>query len=132
MTARRNEDTVKIAIQIVDDQADVRVLLRLTIDMANDGLMVVAEAANGEEALIQVDTADPAVIVLDEMMPGMNGIDVAKRILERRPGQVIVLCSAHLDDVLRSRAREAGVTTWLPKDRIEDLPDLLRKLGRAS
>lgn len=123
---------MKIAIQIVDDQADVRVLIRVTIDLANDGLVVVAEAASGEEALVQVDTADPTVIVLDEMMPGMNGIDVAKRILERRPGQVIVLCSAHLDDVLRSRAREAGVTTWLPKDRLEELPDLLRELGRAS
>ena len=123
---------MRIAIQIVDDQADIRVLLRLTIDMANDGLVVVAEAANGEEALVQVDVADPTVIVLDEMMPGMNGIDVAKRILERRPGQVIVLCSAHMDDLLRTRAREAGVTSWLHKDRLDELPGLLRELGRAS
>jgi DNA-binding NarL/FixJ family response regulator len=123
------EDPMTIGIQIVDDQPDVRVLLRMTIDLANDGLVVVAEAANGEEALGQVDAADPQVVVLDEMMPGMTGIDCARRMLDRRPGQVIVLCSAHLDELVRERARAAGVTRSLPKDRIDELPDLIRELA---
>lgn len=123
---------MEIRVQIVDDQDDVRVLLRLTIDLANDGLIVVAEAANGEEALVQVESADPAVVVLDEMMPGMNGIDVARHIRRLRPGQPIVLCSAHLDDTVRARAREAGVTAALPKERLDELPDLLRSLVSAN
>lgn len=118
-----------IRVQIVDDQPDVRVLIRLTIDIADDGLIVVAEAANGEEALGQVDDANPSVVVLDEMMPGMNGIDVARHMLSRRPHQRIVLCSAHLDETVLARARAAGVTNWLPKDRLEELPDLLRRLA---
>ena len=123
---------MEIRIQIVDDQPDVRVLLRLTIDIANEGLCVVAEAANGEEALVQVVDADPSVVVLDEMMPGMNGIAVAERMLRLRPGQPIVLCSAHLDETLVTKAREAGVTTTLPKDRLDELPGLLRELAAAS
>lgn len=132
MTQPATEEPVQIRIQIVDDQDDVRVLLRMTIDLANEGLVVVAESANGEEALVHVGSADPNVIVLDEMMPGMNGIDVATRILRDRPSQAIVLCSAHLDEVLLDRARAAGLTTWLPKDRLAELPDLLRRLARAS
>lgn len=120
---------MQIRTLIVDDQPDIRALLRLLIDLANEGLLVVAEAANGEDALAAVDRVDPTVIVLDEMMPGMHGIEVATRILRQRPSQVIVLCSAHLDDVLRARAREAGVTGWLHKDRLEALPDLLRELA---
>ena len=121
-----------IRTMVVDDQADVRLLIRITIDLANDGLEVSGEAASGEEALTRVEAIDPAVIVLDEMMPGMRGIDVACKILQERPGQIIVLCSAHLDDDMRRRALNVGVTAALEKDRLEDLPDLLRELARAG
>ena len=123
---------MQIRTLIVDDQDDVRMLMRLMIDLANEGLVVTGEAASGEEALATFAAADPVVIVLDEMMPGMHGIDVARRILSERPWQVIVLCSAHLDDALRERAQAAGVTAWLHKDRLEQLPDMLRSLARAG
>jgi DNA-binding NarL/FixJ family response regulator len=120
---------MQIRTMIVDDQDDVRMLMRMMIDLANDGLVVTGEAANGEDALAAVAAIDPSIIVLDEMMPGMHGIAVAEHILRSRPGQVIVLCSAHLDDALRARAAGAGVKGWLPKDRITELPDLLRELA---
>ena len=123
---------MQIRTLIVDDQDDVRMLMRLMIDLADEGLIVTGEAASGEEALATFAAADPVVIVLDEMMPGMHGIDVARRILSERPWQVIVLCSAHLDDALRERAQAAGVTAWLHKDRLEQLPDMLRSLARAG
>jgi CheY-like chemotaxis protein len=120
---------VEIRTMIVDDQADIRLLMKLMIDLANEGLVFSGEAANGEEALARVAAYDPSVIVLDEMMPGMRGLDVAEHILRARPGQVILLCSAHLDDTLRARAAAAGVKGWLHKDRLEQLPDLLRELA---
>lgn len=123
---------MEIRTLIVDDQEDVRLLMRLMIDLANEGLVVTGEAASGEEALAAFADTDPVVVVLDEMMPGMHGIDVARRMLSERPGQVIVLCSAHLDDALRARAEEAGVTASLPKDRLEQLPEMLRSLARAG
>lgn len=123
---------MQIRTLIVDDQDDVRLLMKLMIDLANEGLVVTGEAANGEEALARFADADPLIVVLDEMMPGMHGIEVARRILSERPWQVIVLCSAHLDDALRERAERVGVTASLHKDRLEQLPDMLRSLARAG
>ena len=117
---------------LVDDQPDIRLLMRMMIDLANEGLVVTGEAANGPEALALYDELDPMVIVLDEMMPGMRGIDVAVEILRTRPGQRILLCSAHLDDTLRARARAAGVTAWLHKDQLDELPDRVRELALAG
>jgi DNA-binding NarL/FixJ family response regulator len=122
----------QMRVLIVDDQDDVRVLLRLVIDIANEGLVVVGDAASGVDALGQVDSVDPSIIVLDEMMPGMNGIEVATEILARRPEQLIVLFSAHLDDTLREKAMQAGVTRWLSKSQLDDLPDVLRELCLAN
>ena len=118
----------EMRVLIVDDQDDIRVLLRMVIDIANEGLIVVGDAASGADALGQVDTVDPCVIVLDEMMPGMNGIEVATQILARRPQQAIVLFSAHLDDALREKARQVGVSRWMSKSQLDDLPDVLREL----
>jgi CheY-like chemotaxis protein len=123
---------MEIRTMLVDDQADIRLLMRLMIDLADDGLVVSGEAANGEEALARFADLDPSVIVLDEMMPGMRGIDVAAEILRTRPTQRILLCSAHLDDTLRARARAAGVTAWLHKDRLDELPAMLKELARAG
>jgi CheY-like chemotaxis protein len=123
---------MQIRTVLVDDQDDLRMLMRLMIDLANEGLVVTGEAASGEEALATFAETDPVIVVLDEMMPGMHGIDVARRILSERPWQIIVLCSAHLDDALRQRAAAAGVTAWLHKDRLEQLPEMLRTLARAG
>jgi DNA-binding NarL/FixJ family response regulator len=123
---------VQIRTLIVDDQDDVRLLMRLMIELANEGLVVTGEASNGEEALAAFADADPLIVVLDEMMPGMHGIEVARRMLSERPWQVIVLCSAHLDDALRERAERVGVTASLHKDRLEQLPDMLHSLARAG
>ena len=84
-------------ILIVDDQEDIRHLIRMIVERANRGLFVTGEAADGQRALDQLDEADPSVVVLDQMMPGMNGLETAALIRERRPGQPMILCSAYLD-----------------------------------
>lgn len=117
---------------IVDDQDDIRFLLRLLIDRANEGLKVVAEAASGEEALEQLDLHDPLVVILDMMMPEMNGLETAAHIRAKRPAQLLILCSAYLDEALIARAREAGVNDCLAKDDMRALPDLIRELVGAS
>jgi DNA-binding NarL/FixJ family response regulator len=116
---------------IVDDQADIRDLIRLLIELADDDLVVGCEASSGREALALLDACDPTVVVLDEMMPGMNGIEVATRIAERRPGQRVIMCSAYLDDDVTHRARLAGVAAFVHKDEIRRIPDLIRELGAA-
>lgn len=118
---------MRVPTMVVDDQADVRYLLKILIDMANDGLHVVAEAATGEEALERAAETEPLVVVLDEMMPGMNGLEAVGHLRRQDPRQVIILCSAYLDDDLVERAREAGVVHVLSKDQVADLPGLIRK-----
>lgn len=117
---------------IVDDEEDLRLLLRLAIELRNEGLLVSGEAAAGDEALEQLDAADPTVVVLDEMMPGMDGVETATRILERRPGQLIVLYSAFLDEELEERARRAGITACMQKGKAKDLADFVHRLAAGA
>jgi len=116
-----------IPTMIVDDQADIRLLMRLLIDRANEGLVVVAEAANGQEAIDQAEHVDPLVIVLDQMMPEMNGVETAARLRATRPTQVIVLCTAYLDDEVIAHAKRVGVTHCISKETVQQLPDLIRQ-----
>ena len=108
-------------------------LIRMIIEAANRGLFVSGEAAGAEEALEVVDTIDPEVILMDEMMPGMSGLEAAELILRRRPGQRIILCSAYLDADLRDRAEAAGITVCLTKSQLNEIPAVIRQtVGQAS
>jgi two-component system response regulator YesN len=120
-------DKPAIGTLIVDDQDDVRLLLRLIIESANNGLIVAGEATGGRDALELLDALDPMVVVLDQMMPGMDGIECAVLIRARRPHQVILICTAHLDAELQERALAAGVRGVVPKSRMADLPELIRE-----
>jgi response regulator NasT len=120
---------VQIGALLVDDEPDVRLLLRKMIEAENDGLFVAGEAADGNEAIDAVDRLNPSVIVLDERMPAMSGIEAAAIIRQRRPDQPIVLCTAHLDDELRERASAVGITTCVAKREIATIPRVLRDLA---
>lgn len=121
-----------IRAMIVDDEADLRLVLRLAMEQRNEGLAVAGEAAGGDDALEQLDDVDPTVVVLDQMMPGMDGLETAARILERRPNQLIVLYSAFCDAALEEQARQAGITVCVRKGRAKDLADLVHQLGSGA
>ena len=123
----------EMRVLIVDDEDDMRALVRATIEVADEGLSVAAEAADGDAAVRIVREQRPEVVVLDQRMPGVNGLETARRILAEHPDQVIVLFSAYLDsDVVRA-AEGLGVRMCLPKDKIRQLPDVLwRTEGDAS
>ena len=69
---------------IVDDHAVLREGLKLLLD-GTEGLRVVAEAADGEEALRKAEAVRPDLILLDVAMPNVNGLEAARRIKERVP-----------------------------------------------
>jgi DNA-binding NarL/FixJ family response regulator len=125
---------VQIGAFIVDDQEDVRLLVRMIIEAADHGLFVSGEAASGQEAMELLEETDPAVVVVDEMMPGLSGIQTATLILRRRPGQRIILCTAYLDDDLIERANAAGIQVCVPKEHAGQLPGAIRALvgGEAT
>ena len=112
-------------VLIVDDEEDMRALVRATIEVANEGLSVAAEAADGETAVSLVREQHPEIVILDQRMPGVTGLETARRILDEHPEQAIVLFSAYLDgDVVRA-AQRMGVRMCLAKDNIRQLPDAL-------
>ncbi|MFZ6004434.1 MAG: response regulator transcription factor [Actinomycetota bacterium] len=120
---------------IVDDELDMRMLVRLVIEMANNGLSIVGEAADGAEALRvwrDLDAPEPDVVILDNRMPELTGLEVARRILSERPSQLILLYSAFLDDEVRARAAEIGVTRCVSKQELDHLPSLIRELVSAG
>ena len=113
---------------IVDDHADVRFLIRTIVADAGLPVVVVGEADGAETALEQLVALEPDAVVLDARMPRVDGFEAAMRLLERRPGLPIVLCSAYVDDGVRRRAAAAGIRVVLSKDQFEELPRTLLEL----
>jgi len=115
----------EMRVLIVDDEDDMRALVRATIEVANEGLSVAGEASDGEAALTFVNEERPQVVVMDQRMPGLSGLDTARRILTEHPDQAIVLFSSYLDRDVINTARNLGVRVCLPKDEIRQLPNVL-------
>ena len=118
-----------IRVLVVDDHAVVREGLRTFLEL-QEGIEVAGEAADGREAL-ELFEADPSidVVILDQRMPGMTGIETAREMLNLRPTAKIVLCSAYLDTDLRHEAESAGIQVSLAKREIDRLPQVMRDLA---
>jgi CheY-like chemotaxis protein len=121
------EDTAvsDMRVLIVDDEEDMRALVRATIEIANEGLTVAGEASDGEAAVERWRAERPEVVVMDQRMPGVNGLETAERILGEQPDQAIVLFSSYLDPDVMAEARRMGIRVCLSKDNIRQLPDVL-------
>ncbi len=126
------DEATTTTILVVDDELDMRMLVRVIIDLANRGWAIVGEAADGAEAMRAWRDLDgppvPHVIVLDNRMPELTGLEVAERILAERPEQLIVLYSAFLDDEVRRRAEELGVRRCVSKDELDRLPEVIESI----
>ena len=115
-----------IRVMVVDDTDHVRQMLASMLTL--DGFDVVEEAASGTEAVRRIEGADPDVVVIDYRMPEMDGLDTAREIKDKRPGQLMVLYTAFIDAELQRKADEAGVAVCLGK--VEGLASLEREISR--
>jgi CheY-like chemotaxis protein len=97
-------------VLVVDDDDMIRRLVRTVLEL--DDLEVV-EAANGDRALEMVASEHPAVVVLDIMMPGINGVEVCRRV-DHSQVKVIIL-TARDDPDLEDECRAAGADAFLTK-----------------
>jgi DNA-binding NarL/FixJ family response regulator len=117
--------TNTVRVLTVDDQARFRAAARDVID-ATAGFEAVGEAEDGEEALLAVDRLAPQLVLLDVRMPGLNGIEVARRLHRSHPGTLIVLISVE-DPINLPTA--AHLHERIPLVRKQDFcPSLLRRL----
>jgi len=118
-----------IGTLLVDDEPDIRMLMRLTLDTANEGLWVCGEASDGQEAVSMVGSVEADVVVVDQRMPGMSGIETAVALRALDADTRIVLCSAFLDQELREEGERAGIAGFVNKREINRLPDVVRAVA---
>jgi DNA-binding NarL/FixJ family response regulator len=110
-----------IRVVVVDDQPLVRAGIAMLVN-AEEDIAVVAEAADGEEALTQIRVQRPDVVLMDVRMPGTDGVAATRAIIDEgltaQNGQligVIILTTYHIDDAV-SAALRAGASGFLLKD----------------
>lgn len=108
----------QIRILLADDHNVMRKGLRLLLESQPD-FTVVAEAADGRQAVERAEAANPDVVVLDIAMPNLSGIEAAQRILAQRPSTAIIFLSMHSDEGYVLRALKAGARGYLLKDSVE-------------
>ncbi|MBU5355703.1 response regulator transcription factor [Paenibacillus barcinonensis] len=108
----------KVNVMIVDDHDMVRMGLK-TYLMLEPAFHVMAEAGNGQDALEQLrqmkDTDKPDLILMDLMMPVMNGAEATGAIMSEFPGMKIVMLTSFLEDDLVVQAIEAGAVSYVLK-----------------
>jgi len=104
-----------IRVLIADDHAIVRKGIRALL-ATEPGIEVVGEAGNGHEAIAQASTTRPDVILMDLLMPGMDGLEATRTILDQQPdARILVLTSFASDDKVFPAIR-AGALGYLLKD----------------
>ena len=119
---------MSIEALIVDDQEDIRLLLRVFLG-AHADITITGEAADGIEAVDAYIDLRPTVIVLDEMMPRMRGLDVVRTLRDRGDEPRVVLCSAHLDTHMKEEASQLGVDRCVSKNDMNGVVAAIRELA---
>lgn len=106
-------------IIVADDEPHVLSALAQLLQSA--GHTVIGKTTNGEEAVCLSQMLDPDIVLLDVQMPGIDGLEAAKRIMSSKPVP-IVICTAYYDEDLIGSAIDAGVYAYVVKPcRLADL-----------
>ena len=117
-----------IRVFIVDDHEIIRQGLKMILKEASD-LTVVGEAADGNEALKKLRTAECDVLVLDMNMPGKSGIELLTEIKALRPKLHILVLTIHPEDKFALKTLKAGASGYLCKDTaLEELEVAIRNI----
>jgi len=107
-----------IRILLADDHTVVRKGLRLLLE-TQPGFSVIADAADGREAVALAEKLTPDVVVMDVAMPILNGIEAARQITSKQPQAAVVFLSMHSDEGYVLKALKAGARAYLLKDSAE-------------
>jgi NarL family two-component system response regulator LiaR len=121
-----------ITVMIVDDHEMVRQGACSYLEAQAD-ISVIAQAGTGEEAVQLVQECIPDVILMDLVMPGMDGVETTRRVKNLSPRtQIIILTSFHQDEFIFP-ALQAGAISYLLKDvKARDLVDAIRRAARGE
>lgn len=117
-----------VGVVVVDDQAVFRQAARDVI-AATAGFRALGEAACGEDALRLADELEPDLVLVDLRMPGVDGLETARRLLAAHPGAVVVLVSTEDANSVPQDAESCGAAAFVEKAAFG--PAVLRSLWRA-
>ena len=104
----------KISVLIVDDHAVLRQALRLLLEVHPE-IEVVGDAANGREALEVAEKLLPDVILMDMVMPGLNGLEATRQIRRRLPKTKVLILTGYMEDEQIVAALRAGASGYVVK-----------------
>ena len=128
--ANDQEEAKKSRIVLIEDEEDIKDLIIFSIENSR---CTVIHFDNAEEAFVQIEKERPNLIIVDWMLPGMDGIDLTKHIRKIKSPQrtPIIMLTARDEEADRERAFEAGVDRYVtkpfsPKQLRREIDDLLR------
>ena len=113
--------TTKPRVVIADDHP---AFLQKLVSLVEDEFEVVATASNGEAALCLVLRHKPHLLILDQQMPGLDGMHVLNRMASSLLSTPVILCSIDVDREMAEAALQAGALAYVAKLRVQE--DLLR------
>jgi two-component system response regulator NreC len=114
--------TAPIKVLIVDDHAVLRQALRYLLE-AQAGVTVVGDAENGRDAVDMAEQLQPDVVLMDAVMPGLNGIEATRQIRRRLPKTKVLILTGYMEDEQISGALKAGASGYVVKK--SDVDELL-------
>ncbi len=116
-------------VVLCDDHEIVREAIKTRMSGA-DGVEIVGEASDGEEAVERVAELEPDVAILDIELPGIDGIEATKAILKTRPETKVIVFTAHAQANLLALAMRAGASGYVLKSAPSE--DIARAIGAVS
>ena len=104
-----------VRVLIVDDQEPFRMAARLVVE-TTEGFDVVGEAETGEDSVALARELTPDLVLMDVNLPGINGLDATRQILDGQNEPVVVLLlSTYEEEEYAPRAAECGAAAYIPK-----------------
>ncbi len=101
-------------VLIVEDHSAIRNALKQWLKLEFPRINII-DASTGEDAVSIVKAIMPEVILMDISLPGINGIEATKQIIETSPSSKVIILSVYDDEVYRERAASAGISAYVPK-----------------
>ncbi len=121
-----------LRILLADDHEPFRKQVRNLVRKTS-GLELVGEAGDGEEAVRLAGELRPAVVIMDIVMPRLNGIEATRRITNEFPSVQVIALSMYGDDGFKRAMLDAGAATYLLKDNVQhELPRALRSIAAGQ
>ena len=106
----------QIRVLLADDHELVREGLKITFQFKAKDIVVVGEAAEGAEAIRLTDELRPDLVLMDILMPGIDGVEAAGVITEKHPGVKVLMLTTYEDEQLLLSAMQAGASGYLLKE----------------